>query len=319
MEDSGALTCQVKEEINDGVIRGFKSRKIIISKLNQSTITYKDIKYSKAVLYIHGFADCFYNSTLAKKYSEKGYAFYGLDLRGYGRSIVDESSKFYVESLDDYFKEIDSAIYLMLQRHNVIILQGFSMGGLISSIYMKRGFYRNHIAALVLISPLFKFSTNTFQNYFLKPVILGVAKLFPFIKYNVNTARYKNYLTRISMDDIYSAEEIDHDKVHNKNIPIYLGWLKAVNDSTEELSKGLGIKKPVLVLSSDKSCKDIKKYERNSDVILDVKDIEIRSKSIGDDVTYIPIKDAIHDIFFSKKDVADECYSLLFDWLNING
>ncbi|EMH0102058.1 alpha/beta hydrolase, partial [Acinetobacter baumannii] len=40
----------------------------------------------KAVLYIHGFLDYFFQTEMAEQFNAHGYDFYALDLRKYGRS-----------------------------------------------------------------------------------------------------------------------------------------------------------------------------------------------------------------------------------------
>ena len=192
-EIAGTLKGKINDPEKDNILSGFKKRSITLSKNKRATLVYSDQKSNEAVLYIHGFADCVHNPEEAQSYIKNGYSFYGLDLREHGRSITSEEEKFYIERIEEYFNEIDIAIYEILRRHNKIILKGFSMGGLISSLYMKRGFYRDHISALILISPLFKFSDNTLRDYILRPIAMGIAKVFPFIKYNVNTDKYKDY------------------------------------------------------------------------------------------------------------------------------
>ena len=43
----------------------------------------------RAVLYLHGFVDYFFQTHLAEFFTERGYDFYALDLRKYGRSLLD--------------------------------------------------------------------------------------------------------------------------------------------------------------------------------------------------------------------------------------
>ncbi|HWD23096.1 MAG TPA: alpha/beta hydrolase, partial [Burkholderiales bacterium] len=40
-----------------------------------------------AVLYVHGFADYFFQRHMAQRFAAEGYAFYALDLRKHGRSL----------------------------------------------------------------------------------------------------------------------------------------------------------------------------------------------------------------------------------------
>ena len=42
----------------------------------------------KAVLYIHGFIDYFFQTEMAERFNQHGFDFYALDLRKYGRSIL---------------------------------------------------------------------------------------------------------------------------------------------------------------------------------------------------------------------------------------
>ena len=47
---------------------------------------------SRAVLYVHGWSDYFFQTHLAEAVESWGYDFYALDLRRYGRSLRDGSS-----------------------------------------------------------------------------------------------------------------------------------------------------------------------------------------------------------------------------------
>lgn len=42
----------------------------------------------RAVLYVHGFVDYFFQTHLADFFAERGWDFYALDLRKYGRSLL---------------------------------------------------------------------------------------------------------------------------------------------------------------------------------------------------------------------------------------
>ncbi len=69
---------------------------------------------ARAVLYLHGFSDYFFQAHLAEAYREHGYAFVALELRRYGRSLRPGQVPFACRSLDDYFEEITAAIDLMV-------------------------------------------------------------------------------------------------------------------------------------------------------------------------------------------------------------
>ena len=64
---------------------------------------------SKAVLHVHGFADYFFQTGLADFWVARGYDFYALDLRKYGRSLRPHQTPNYVADLRAYYEELDLA------------------------------------------------------------------------------------------------------------------------------------------------------------------------------------------------------------------
>ncbi len=63
----------------------------------------------RAVLHVHGFADYFFQTAYAEWWTERGYDFYAVDLRKYGRSIRPHQTPNYVSDLHEYFPELDAA------------------------------------------------------------------------------------------------------------------------------------------------------------------------------------------------------------------
>lgn len=55
----------------------------------------------KAVLYIHGFIDYFFQTEMAEQFNQQGYDFYALNLRKYGRSLRAGHTPYYVENLNE--------------------------------------------------------------------------------------------------------------------------------------------------------------------------------------------------------------------------
>ena len=54
------------------------------------------------VLYVHGWSDYFFQTDLARFFTDRGARFYALDLRKYGRSLRSDLAPGYVASLDVY-------------------------------------------------------------------------------------------------------------------------------------------------------------------------------------------------------------------------
>ncbi|GAB1374820.1 hypothetical protein MASR1M46_17060 [Bacteroidales bacterium] len=64
----------------------------------------------RAILYIHGYSDYFYQTSLADSMENNGFRFYALDLRRYGRSKLPGQVWYDSRDISDYYEEIDKSI-----------------------------------------------------------------------------------------------------------------------------------------------------------------------------------------------------------------
>src|SRR4029079_6988184 len=85
---------------------------------------------SQAVLHVHRFADYLLQTAYAEWWTGRGYDFYALDLRKYGRSILPHQTPNYVADLAHYHPELDLAWDRVTSRHRHVVLSGHSTGGL---------------------------------------------------------------------------------------------------------------------------------------------------------------------------------------------
>lgn len=121
----------------------------------KSTVIRKRTQHpsGKAVLYVHGFSDYFLQKDMALMFAERGYDFYAVDLRKYGRSLIQGQKMFQVRDLREYFPDIDSAIDIIAgDGSDRIALLGHSTGGLTASLYMA-GRPSHLVKVLMLNSP----------------------------------------------------------------------------------------------------------------------------------------------------------------------
>jgi len=96
-------------------------------------------KTKKAVLYVHGYIDYFFQTEMAEQFTIHGYDFYALDLRKYGRSYRSHQSLFGVRDLQEYDEEITKALHIIGDEgHDTIVMCGHSTGGLILTYYAIR-------------------------------------------------------------------------------------------------------------------------------------------------------------------------------------
>ena len=91
---------------------------------------------TKAVLYIHGFIDYFFQTEMADQFNQHGFDFYALDLRKYGRSRLGHQQLYNVRDLREYDAEISKALeVIQAEGHEAVLLSGHSTGGLICTLY----------------------------------------------------------------------------------------------------------------------------------------------------------------------------------------
>ena len=114
----------------EGTFKGVRGLDIY----HQAWIPEGDVR--AAVLFVHGLGEhCGRYTNVVDKLVPMGYALYGFDLPGHGKS---EGVREYVDKYDDYTETL-TAIYHRVreaQPDRPIFLLGHSMGGLIASAYL---------------------------------------------------------------------------------------------------------------------------------------------------------------------------------------
>ncbi|WP_290872390.1 alpha/beta hydrolase [Gracilimonas sp.] len=269
----------------------------------------------RPVLYLHGFNDYFFQAHLAEEFHSHGYNFYALDLRKYGRSLLPHQHPNYCRSITEYFEEIDRSIEIINTKNELnIILLGHSTGGLIASVYLNTGQYKDHVEKLVLNSPFLEFNINFWQRMFLLPMAGIVSLLFPY------SARKKpfSHLYGASLSDEEHGEwNFNTDWKPIEGFPAYFKWVYAVNRAQKKLHMVSNIKVPILILHSDSSStpKNWNDILLKTDMVLNIDHIKKFGKKLGPDVTFTEIPEAIHDVFLSPKNVRKQAFEQMFNWL----
>jgi alpha-beta hydrolase superfamily lysophospholipase len=280
---------------------------VIRSKTNKTT--------NKAALYIHGFNDYFFQREMAEQFNSKGYNFYAIDLRKYGRSFLPHQNICNVRKIEEYYADIDTAISIILKdKNNFVLLCGHSTGGLVASLYADEGKKRNAINALWLNSPFFDVNMNLILKRIGMPFISSIGKIKPSI--SITTGSSNLYGESLHVD--YRGEWKYNLKWKQMKSPkMNFGWIHAIYKAQHRLRKGMKITCPVLVMHSDKSLK-ANKWNDNllrADIVLDIKDIIKHAPKLGNNVTIQAIKDGKHDLILSEKGVREKVYYNLFRWL----
>ena len=268
----------------------------------------------RAVLYLHGFDDYFFQTHLGDAWAEHGYDFYALDLRKYGRSLRPGQSPNYVTDLRDYLDELDAAAAVIREQddHDVLVILGHSTGGLLASLWAHARRGRGMIDAVVLNSPWFDLNRSWFERVVLTRTVDVVGRFAPRLPVAATGSDYGRSLHRDT------GGEWDYDltwKPHT-GFPVRAGWLRTIRRGHARIAQGLDIDVPVLVCCSTASGP----YNRlhadigSTDSVLGVEQIVARSAGLGPDVTIIQIPDGVHDLALSGPVARHRYFDAVFGW-----
>lgn len=268
----------------------------------------------RAVLHVHGFADYFFHTAYAEWWTERGYDFYAVDLRKYGRSLREHQTPTYVANLEEYFEELDEAWRLVTERdgHDHVVVSAHSTGGLTASLWADAR-QPEQLAGLVLNSPWLDFQAGLLMRTVGTAVVkqLGARKPLREIPRKVS-GLYGRSLHRDH------DGEWDFDLVWKplESFAVTTGWLRAIRIGHSRLQRGLAVPCPVLVLSSGASASPVEMGPdvHGFDIVLDVKQIRRWSTAVGPHVTYVAVEGARHDVVLSLPEPRAQAYAEIDRW-----
>lgn len=288
-------------------------------KVKSTVIRQKcEFKSQRAVLYIHGYNDYFFQKELGDNFVNNGYNFYAVDLRKYGRSILPGQTLFEVRDLTEYFEDINAALDAIINDGNTsIVFMGHSTGGLIASYYLAETKHENYpIKALVLNSPFLDMNLDVLTEDFVLPIIGWCASLFPDLSINQGGS---NLYARTLLKQYEGEWEYNTRWKLEWPQDVTMGWLKAITQAQNRLHRGADINIPILLMRSDKSGSETElsvEEARKADIVLDVEEISEYGKRLGSNITEFVIKNGMHDLFLSSIPVRYSLYSHMFQWLD---
>jgi alpha-beta hydrolase superfamily lysophospholipase len=267
---------------------------------------------SRAVLHVHGFADYFFQTGYAEWWNERGYDFYALDLRKYGRSLLPHQTPNFTTDLHDYYPELDEAWARVTAHHTHVLLSGHSTGGLTVPLWADDR--RAGAEGIALNAPWFDLQGSTLVRAGLTPVVAQVAKRAP---KRIIPRTVTGFYARSLHRDHEGEWEFDLAWKPIESWPAYAGWLAAVRRGHAELHAGLDLPFPALVLSSAASANPVVMGEdvHTRDIVLDVEQIRRWTPALGRHVTYVGIPHARHDVFLSRPAARARAFDELGRWL----
>jgi len=274
----------------------------------------------KAVLYLHGFIDYFFQDHVAAAFVKHGYDFWALDLRKYGRSLLPHQHPNACLHLNQYYEEIGLALDAMQAAGaREITLVGHTTGGLIACLYAHDGAQRDNIARLVLNSPFFEFNEAPLMRSAAGALANVVAGSRPY-------ATLPKGLSPMYGESLHSSRrgEWDYNLAWKplEGFPAYLGWVRAIRAGQQRLQQGLDLRMPILLLHSDKSVKAGSTWDEalhTADAVLNVADMQRYGPGLGRNVTLHSVANGKHDLFLSRADVRAQVLAAIFAWMGKGG
>lgn len=249
-----------------------------------------------AVLYVHGFIDYFFQRHMAERFAAEGYAFYALDLRKHGRSLLPHQHPCFCKDLSEYYGDITRAL---AEIEPGVLLAGHSTGGLLCSLYKHEGKLRDRVRALWLNSPFFEFNATGSRLVKLK-IAKTLGKFFPFLN---NPRAVLPAYVRSLHKNWHGEWQFDLALKPLLGFPAYFGWVKAIFEAHAKVHAGLSLDCPVLSMHSDEA-----------DIVLDWKQVSRWSRTLGKDVTVLQFPGGLHDLALSRTEIRDSVFNQLFVW-----
>lgn len=274
--------------------------------------------HRRAVLFLHGWSDYFFNVDLARFWSSAGYDFYALDMHNHGRSLRPESPGGYVSDLADYDAEMEMACRLIRQEGvtRPLTLMGHSTGGLVAALWASR--HPEAVSQLILNSPWLEMHGSALVRRAASSMVGPVARFRPEAVLRLPERGFYWRTISSSADGEWSLDDRYRPPMA---FPVRAGWLSAVLAGHTKVARGLNIEVPILVLLSRGSANGLFWSEemRRTDAVLDVNVIAARALTLGRTVTVERIEGALHDVFLSPAAVRADAYARLSRWLRAYG
>lgn len=266
----------------------------------------------KAVLYIHGFVDYFFQTHLADFYFERGYHFYALDLRKCGRSLLDHQTPHFAHDMSDYFPEIDEAVRLIREENDVLLLNGHSTGGLVAALWADRVRGRGLVHGLFLNSPFLQLNVPAAVRVTAGPLVRVLARGRPAMVFPAGVSpAYVHSIHR----DLDGEWDFDLAWKPVEGFPVRVGWLAAIMRAQRRVRAGLAVDVPILVMASARSVHGGNGDFTAGDGVLNADDIARWSTRLGPHVTCVRIDGGLHDLVLSREPVRAKVFDELRRWL----
>lgn len=271
----------------------------------------------RAVLYVHGYNDYFFQAHLAHYFADSGIDFYALDLRKSGRSLRAGQTPHFMRDVADYVPELDAALAIIAaDGHREVLVNAHSTGALVIAQWLADAApaTRALITGVILNSPFLDLSPEGVVKDAGARSIGPLAAARPYaIVQGAGLDLYGRSVHR----DYYGEWDFDLEWKSLVGRPVRAGWLAAVRRAQLRVHAGVDLGCPVLVLTSDRSVRPTAWTEdlRSADGVLDVERITRWAPRLGRHVTAVRLQGAMHDVVLSAGPVRAQAFAQMSRWI----
>jgi alpha-beta hydrolase superfamily lysophospholipase len=271
---------------------------------------------NRAVLYVHGYIDYFFQTHLAEFFTSRGYDFYAVDLRKHGRSLRAHQTPNFCADVSDYYPDLDEAVRIIRDEdgHDTLLVNGHSTGGLVTALWADQMRGQDRLQGLFLNSPFFDFNEPWLIRRGLTGLVNAVGRARP--KAKMPQELGTTYGLSLHRDH---NGEWDYDLAWKplNGFPIYAGWVRAMSRAQRRVRRGLAIDVPVLVACSARSYRGKRFAEpaHHADSVLNVEHIVAHTPGLGRNVTLVRIEGGKHDLTLSPAPARERLFAAVDSWL----
>lgn len=262
-----------------------------------------------AVLYVHGFVDYFFHRHVAEAFAARGYPFYAVDLRGYGRSLRPGDEPNYVPDVAVHALDLDAAVAAVrAEGHERVVLLAHSMGGLIASLWADAR--PGRVDALVLNSPWLDLNEPWYHRVLTTRALHVLAPVAPRLPLGALGDAYGRAL--------HGEWGYDLAWKPYAGFPVRAAWLHSIRRAHARVARGLHVTGPVLVCASDRTTTGKHWHDEllTTDTVLDVQHILDLAPRLGPDVDLVTIPGGAHDLALSPEPARTTYLTTVLDWLD---
>jgi alpha-beta hydrolase superfamily lysophospholipase len=274
------------------------------------------VERRRAVLYVHGYVDYFFQTQLADLWRGLGRDFYAIDLRGHGRSMREHQLPNAVDDIALHAEELDAAAHLIRETHDELVVMGHSTGGLVAALWASARAGRPDgrlVDGLVLNSPWLELNRGWLDRVVTTRAVALLARVRPHMVVGQVGRWYGEWLH----DPAGGGWTYDLAWKPDAGFGVRAAWLASVRRGHAAVARGLAVDVPVLVCASDASGPADRAHDAvaSTDSVLDVDHIVERAPRLGPDVTVVQVHGGVHDLALSAEPARSAYLTAVRDWV----